>query len=251
MNQFLAFTVHAPLSSWGDIAVGERRGTWEMPSRSATIGLVGAALGVRREDHVTQQELATAFGIGVRMDVAGTTMEDFHTAQSVSRLNMRRSGARTRAAMMAHKDRVTMLSRRAYRCDALFTSMLWLERTSSPWSLSDVKAALQEPKFALYAGRRANVLAWPLFPELLVADSLAAAFALRPPVPQETAALPVLRPKSGWGRLVAYDGNASIPTGMPMGGHRAVRRDQPGDRRTWLFSDRSVEFNELPEVTHP
>jgi len=219
-----------------------------MPSRSAIIGMVGAALGIDRDAHEQQQELASAFGVGVRVDVAGNSTQDFHTTQSLSRLHVRRSGTRTRAAMMAHPDRGTMLSRRAYRTDALYTLMLWEERQSS-WTLSDVQCALLTPVFALYAGRKANVLALPLRPELIDADSLAAAFLLRHPVPTSVLeALPRLRPRAGWGRRVAYDGHLSIPSGMPSGSHRTVRRDQPSDRRTWLFDERTVEFNELPEV---
>ena len=48
--KFLVFQLQAPLSSWGDTAVGEYRGSYEHPGESALIGLLGAALGIRRED---------------------------------------------------------------------------------------------------------------------------------------------------------------------------------------------------------
>ena len=35
---------------WGDVAVGEFRGSLDQPGASALIGLLGAAPGVRRED---------------------------------------------------------------------------------------------------------------------------------------------------------------------------------------------------------
>ena len=40
------------MASWGEIAVGENRHTASYPSKSAIIGLLGAALGIKRDDEV-------------------------------------------------------------------------------------------------------------------------------------------------------------------------------------------------------
>jgi len=50
MTAFLLASLYAPMASWGEITVGERRTSWDRPSRSAILGLVAAALGIERED---------------------------------------------------------------------------------------------------------------------------------------------------------------------------------------------------------
>ena len=50
MRDYLVMRLYAPLASWGEIAVGEVRHSANYPSKSALLGLLGAALGVRRDD---------------------------------------------------------------------------------------------------------------------------------------------------------------------------------------------------------
>ena len=65
MPRFLTFALVAPLASFGAIAVGERRSGWDRPSRSAVLGLVGACLGVEREDDAGQEALASSYAIAL------------------------------------------------------------------------------------------------------------------------------------------------------------------------------------------
>jgi CRISPR system Cascade subunit CasD len=50
MSQYLVFQLHGPMASWGVDAPGEVRHSHELPSRSALLGLLAAALGIRREE---------------------------------------------------------------------------------------------------------------------------------------------------------------------------------------------------------
>lgn len=50
MSQYLVFQLHGPMASWGEDAPGEVRHSHELPSRSALLGLLAAALGIRREE---------------------------------------------------------------------------------------------------------------------------------------------------------------------------------------------------------
>ena len=52
----LIFQLEAPLSSWGEVAVGEYRPSAEYPSQSAVQGLLGAALGLDRDDDAAQAD---------------------------------------------------------------------------------------------------------------------------------------------------------------------------------------------------
>src|SRR5262245_9934555 len=80
MPRFLLFTLAAPLASFGTVAVGERRPTWDRPSKSQIIGLVAGALGIERGDEDKQQILAAGLGYAVRVDDPGQLATDYHTA---------------------------------------------------------------------------------------------------------------------------------------------------------------------------
>lgn len=78
---YLVFQLQAPLSSWGEPAVGEFRGTAEHPSQSALIGLLGAALGVVRSDEAAHAALRDGYGFAVGLQSPGNLLRDYHTAQ--------------------------------------------------------------------------------------------------------------------------------------------------------------------------
>ncbi len=242
MTEFLLFTLYAPLASWGNIAVGESRGSWDRPSRSAVLGLVAAALGLRREDQEAHDALASGYGVAVRADVVGAVLSDYHTAQTVAASAVKKARPRTRAALLACGDRETILSRRAYRQDALATVALWA-RPGARWAFTGLAAALRAPVFALYAGRKANVLGVPLAPEIVTAPTLAAALASRPPAPQAIAAERIVG-RATWGREVSHDPCDGFESGLiPL--RRDVRRDQPTHRGRWQFTERIVEVGLL------
>ena len=80
MREHLVFTLTATIGSMGDLAGHERRGTWTWPARSAVVGLLGAALGLRREDDFAPLDrLVTAVAI---FD-DGAPLRDYHTVQTV------------------------------------------------------------------------------------------------------------------------------------------------------------------------
>lgn len=257
MSAFLVFTLHAPLASWGDIAVGEVRGTDDRPSRSAILGLVAASLGIVREAQVEHDALDRGYGVAVRLDAPGTPRIDYHTAQTVAASAAKRSRAATRARLLASADPETILSRRSYRQDAVATVALWA-RAEAPHPPERLAAALRRPVFPLYAGRKANVLGLPLAPEVIEADSLAAALhrresgrGMRPDAPPEARAAldgvwTRLRPRGGWGDEVSHDPPDGIATGLrPL--RRDFRRDAGAHRTRWHFTERTVEVGVLPQ----
>ena len=81
MADYLVFRLYGPLASWGEIAVGESRHSAAYPSRSALIGLLGAALGIERDDEAGQQALAAGYRFGVKLHAAGHPLRDYHTVQ--------------------------------------------------------------------------------------------------------------------------------------------------------------------------
>ena len=63
---FLVFQLQGPMAAWGDTAVGEFRPSLDAPGLSSLVGLLGAALGLRRED-VGQQQMGRGVGHGMAL----------------------------------------------------------------------------------------------------------------------------------------------------------------------------------------
>lgn len=236
MGDYLLITLYAPLASWGDIAVGERRGSWDRPSRSAVLGLVAAALGLVRSDQDALDALDVGYGFAVRQDAAGGLLTDYHTTQTVAASALKKVRPRTRRQMLAAGKHETILSWRADLTDALATVALWPVGVPR-WSLAELAAALLQPKFVLYAGRKSNVLGWPLMPEIVSADSAAGALAQRS---YEDTDLAYLKPESGWGREIASD----VGSGLLHTKYQVSRRDTHAHRARWQFADRIVEIGD-------
>ena len=57
----MGFTFAAPLASFGAIAVGESRPSWDRPAKSAALGLVAGALGLDRSDADAHRALAEGY----------------------------------------------------------------------------------------------------------------------------------------------------------------------------------------------
>ncbi len=77
----LLLRLAAPLQSWGSDSKFETRKTGREPTKSGVVGLLAAALGLRRDD---TEGLARLNGLrfAVRADQEGSLLVDFHTAKS-------------------------------------------------------------------------------------------------------------------------------------------------------------------------
>lgn len=240
MTEFLLFTLYAPLASWGEIAVGEARGSWDRPSRSAVLGLLAAALGVTRDDQEAHDALGAGYGVAVRLDAPGTMLSDYHTAQTIAAAAVKKSRPTTRAELLASGEPETILSRRAYRQDAVATVALWA-RPEARWTLARLAEALRHPAFVLYAGRKATPFGAPLDPALVEAGSLADALATRPAGVRGLSD-GVLRGRRAWGREVSHDPCDGFASGLELL-RRETRRDVPIHRERWQFAERVVEIS--------
>ena len=89
MAEFVVFTLAAPMGAFGDLAGHERRNSGAWPARSAVLGLVGAALGVRRDDAPGQQALA-GWRVAISVLSRGTAFRDFQTVQTVPTARVKR-----------------------------------------------------------------------------------------------------------------------------------------------------------------
>jgi CRISPR system Cascade subunit CasD len=114
------------------------------PTKSGVVGLLGAALGMARDDEAKIAEVA-ALRMGVRVDREGILERDYHTAQGVPT-----------TTGLGHR---TVVSHRYYLADALFLVVL---EGDDPELLVELHAAVQNPRWPLFFGRRSFVPARPL-----------------------------------------------------------------------------------------
>lgn len=225
MPDYLTFALVAPVAAFGSIAVGERRQGWDRPARSAVLGLVGACLGVERDDDAAQAALANDFGLALLCYASGTLLADYHTAQVPSTLRNRRFA--TRAAELRAPELNTILSRRDYRTGAWHLGAIW-PRATPRWPLPDIVAAMQRPGFVPYLGRKSCPLGLPLAPEIMTAyDAPAALLARHAQGPE--ARFRTMTPTKA---VIALD---EADAGQHEALRIEVRRDQPRSRRLWQF----------------
>lgn len=221
MAEYLVFSLVAPMGSFGGLAGHERRGSASWPGRSAVLGLLGAALGVRREDKAGQEALRQ-WKVAVSVLSESVPLQDFHTVQTVPSANIKRPNTR-RDALKALKPRDNpVITRRDYHCDCAFGVTIW----DGP-DMEGALAALRQPVFAPYLGRKSCPLAAPMAPHRVDAGDVAGALA-------QVVLPPYLPPRLPL--LIASD--EELP-----GGWRETLWDEPLDRAGWHFGPRTVHVS--------
>ncbi|GFK93301.1 CRISPR system Cascade subunit CasD [Fundidesulfovibrio magnetotacticus] len=169
MALYLTFQLYGPLQAYGLVAVGEVRLSASHPTRSAVFGLLGAALGVRREEEERLTVLADSYDLAVRTDLPGTPLLDFHTVQTPP--ERRNRVYRTRSDELGgllgeDEEPYTILSRRGYLCDACFTACLRVRGDAPPHTLEALAEALRRPAFTPYLGRKSCPPGLPFHPQV-------------------------------------------------------------------------------------
>lgn len=234
MAEVIVFRFDAPIAAFGDLAVGERRGTHRRPAYSAIIGLVAGALGIVR-DAPGHEALAAGLSMAVRCDGLGAPLADFHTAQTPPQRRGRHYA--TRAEEMAEPlDLGTIVSRRDYWTDAAFTVLLW-PNADAPYRPEAIAAALNRPKYAGFAGRRACPLGSPPAAKVIAATSVSEAFAAYDRALAQAEAETRLPPRS-IGEEVAFDPALESVLGAFSETRRETRRDFVLSRARWQFGPR-------------
>lgn len=244
MQSYLIFRLHGAMCSWGDIAVGENRPSNSYPTRSAVLGLVAAALGIRRTDTQRMEELFRSVHYAVRIDKAGTLLTDYQTVQvpGSGRHERPYESRREELSVVSKHDLNTILSRREYLCDAMYTIALWLDRDNALITLGDIAESLRRPVFPLYLGRKSCPPALPLAPVLIEAATLRDLFST-PQLNDERTDTEATKAMSILLRLYSLPSQRQVyfesneQAGMEAV-HRLTRRDDPVSRTRWQFSAR-------------
>lgn len=239
MISHLVFHLWGPMQSWGGVgAVGEIRGGGERPTKSALIGLLSAALGYERGDPRII-ELQHQLHFAVHVMSLGHNFRDFHTVQTPQK--ERKADWQTRAQELQKAKKLnTIVSRRDYRSDACFAIALW--PADDTVDMQNLAAAIKQPTFGFYLGRRSCPLGLPLSFHLIAASDPLAAFAQA--LAEDQNADPQSQQRRRWLQQIAY--TLRIP--------KAVMRAQAGE----VYSDvqlqapaKRIQSRRDQRIAHP
>lgn len=244
---WLLFTLAAPLASFGLPGPVEKRGSSPLPTRSALLGLLAAALGLRRDDAAGLDDLAQRVRFACRVERSGSLLRDYHTIQTPPQPLLKKAPHRTRRDELSFpRDQLnTVLSRRDYHEDYRATIGVHCPGTATQ---QELQQALLRPKFTLYVGRKTCVLAWPLDPQPVDAENWEAALAQfdRHRGETEQRWRDAVRRRGLWWPLTpAAISQQAIESALaahvvdPTQWRETRRRDIPHDRQQWLFAPNS------------
>ena len=135
----LLLRLAAPLQAWGSDSKFETRKTNREPTKSGVIGLLAAALGLRRDEREALTRL-TGLRFGVRVEREGQLLVDYHIAKT-------------------QDQKTSYVTYRHYLQDAVFLAGIESEDTAL---LQQLQQALLHPAFPLYLGRRSCPPTLPL-----------------------------------------------------------------------------------------
>ena len=135
----LLLRLAAPLQAWGSDSKFETRKTNREPTKSGVIGLLAAALGLRRDESKALARLAQ-LRFGVRVEREGQLLVDYHIAKT-------------------QDQKTSYVTYRHYLQDAVFLAGIESEDTAL---LQQLQQALLHPAFPLYLGRRSCPPTLPL-----------------------------------------------------------------------------------------
>src|SRR5260221_506343 len=153
----LALLLDGPMQSWGHVSRFERRTTALHPTRSGVMGLIAAALGINKHDPNEVTQIARFVSLNVttvslpRNKLRGDELpirrlEDYHTVTGIRR-----------ASGKLDKD-ATVQTYRHYLLDARFGVLL----EGSASLLEEIAAALRDPRWGVWLGRKCCLPASPL-----------------------------------------------------------------------------------------
>lgn len=195
----LILQLDAPLMSFGTLAVDNWRPTAPFPTLSAVTGLLGAALGYKRQHTGELQRLQNRLRLAARIDRRGELLMDYQTADlgqpwmdGSERGVGWTSRHRVEARGKGESNRGTHIRRRQYWADAGVTLAVSLDPGREEPTVATVGAALREPVHPLYLGRKGCPPAKPLlWAEREARGPLAALAEVPRPVAGDAGSLPL------------------------------------------------------------
>ncbi len=174
MPTFLILRLDGPMQAWGTHTFEDFRPSNLFPTRSGLLGLLGACLGLERNDLAGQSQLAASVEFSMRVDQKrvrpgqdepvskpNVKLPDFHTVMDARKVD-------------GKANKFPIVSRREYLFDAAFTVAVG-NKPDAPIALAKIAEALRRPLYTPSLGRRSCPLARPMLEgELEAEDALVA-----------------------------------------------------------------------------
>lgn len=219
---FLCFWLIGPIGAFGGPAGHEFRKTAQAPTRSGVLGLIGAAMGIRRDDGAEQSALR-GLGVSVATYRVGIGFRDFHTIQTVPSARIKLPKSRAVALAALSPDDNAVITRRDYVTDCAYGVAVWRRDDTAP-DLESIAHSLKTPVFVPFLGRKSCPVSHPMAPVQVSADTSVAVFDALP------------KPS-----VIAECDLRVITTDQIIDGHKTEwLMDDPIDRQKWHFARRAA-----------
>ena len=250
---YLLFRLYGPMASWGEIAVGEIRHTASYPGKSAIVGLIAAALGMKRNDTEKQLQMQQGYAFAVEVYSQGSLLRDYHTVQVPRSVGNFKYRTRRDELVLGKTLLGTILSSREYRSDALALVAV-RALNDAPFDLQTLKEHLEEPRFHIYLGRKSCPLAAPMNPQIIEDKGnyyeAFKAFEHRPIMPTDKACKGSISDRDAYwlgqadDRHYYWEGETSdFSDTLDLSRMQTrIRHDQPLSRKRWQFSPRQENY---------
>ncbi len=168
MPRFLIMRLDGPMQAWGTHTYEDYRPSNLFPTRSALVGLLGACLGIDRNERDSLDRLGEILYFTVRVDRMVLRLEfpDEHRKARKSPVKIidYHTVLEARRANRPPRDRETIETRREYLFDAFFTVAVG-ERGKGGFHLDYIAVHLRKPIYTPFLGRRSCPITRPLFCE--------------------------------------------------------------------------------------
>ena len=225
MEQYLILRLEAPIMSFGGVAVDNRGVEMAFPPVSMITGLLGNALGYKRQEFDLLQRLQDRIRMAIRIDREGSILNDFQTVQ----LAANDQGWTTRGTPEGRAGGAKTydnkhLRYRNYHADRVVSIALYLVPQAEAPDVAALLAALNEPARPLFIGRKSCLPSAPIGFSVQSAESARLAFAGCPLEAGETARF--FEP-------IAHDVVAQ-PTEHRISGLRIWANQVHGGEQRWL-----------------
>ena len=157
---YLALMLDAPLMSWGVSSRFQRRTTELHPSRSALCGMFCAAMGLDKGSGAESAALARLEKVTFTFYTIARSSPDRDKVLAIQRMEDFHTVSGTRSADNPRPKKDAVLTHRQYLLDARFAVMLCGD---AEW-LHQIAAALRDPVWGVWFGRKSCIPALPLVP---------------------------------------------------------------------------------------
>ena len=162
------------MQAWGGHTYEDFRPSYIFPTRSGVVGLLGACLGIEREQLQQREYLNNSFELTIKTEKRKIEKKTYKREKSeqlpIKKITDYHTVLKGRKADgKARKEAI--LSYREYLCDAEFTLILDFKE-DAVYSLSKIKKAVFEPVFTPFLGRRSCPLQRPLFEDVISAEDI-------------------------------------------------------------------------------